>query len=95
MEKGPKWAAEASASESLPGRRKGLPSGGMGRRHACQDAPVRALQESDVPGEVMRLAGKSWVSHSHVWALCHGSHETLGARPNFSVFSALMMVVTI
>lgn len=95
MEKGPEWAAEASAFESLPGRRKGLPSCGMGHRHACQDASVRASKESDVSGEAVRLAGKSWVSRSHIWALFHGSHETLGTRPNFSVFSALMMVVTI
>lgn len=95
MEKGPEWAAEASAFESLPGRRKGLPSCGMGHRHACQDAPVRASKESDVSGEAVRLAGKSWVSRSHIWALFHGSHETLGTRPNFSMFSALMMVATI
>ena len=95
MEKGPEWAAEASAFESLPGRRTGLPSCGMGHRHACQDASVRASKESDVSGEAVRLAGKSWVSRSHIWALFHGSHETLGTRPNFSVFSALMVVVTI
>lgn len=77
------------------GRRKGLPSGGMGCRHACQDAPVGDLKESDVSGEAVRLAGKSWVSRSHIWALCHGSHEALGTRRNFSMFSALMMIITI
>lgn len=67
----------------------------MGHRHACQDAPVGASKESDVSGEAVRLAGKSWVSRSHIWALCHGSHEALDTRPNFAVFSAPMMIVTI